>query len=239
MLTSMMDMTSTSHIQHDFDRLAEYQEAVWNHNNHYHDYLLQQIPRYCQYVLEVGCGKGELSRLLADRAKQVTACDLSPVMLQKAQELSSEYHNIQYIRADFMDLPVPANSYDCIVSVASLHHLPLESALQKMRLALKNDGLLVILDLFQEKRIADQLSNILAAALHRWFMFTRNRGYRVSPAEHQVWEEHGQRDIYPTVDALRSMCRTMLPGARIRKHLLWRYSLVWKNTAITDDVIAR
>jgi hypothetical protein len=45
----------------------------------------------------------------------------------------------------------------------------------------------------------------------------------------EAWAEHGRHDTYPTLDEMRRICDGVLPGALIRGHLLWRYSLVWRK----------
>jgi ubiquinone/menaquinone biosynthesis C-methylase UbiE len=52
-------------IQNDFDRIALLEQSGWNRNNHYYSYLLQQMPSHCENILEIGCGTGTFSRLLA------------------------------------------------------------------------------------------------------------------------------------------------------------------------------
>ena len=63
-----MNQSLTQKIRDDFDRLALYDRDEWNHNNHYHRFLLKQLPSKCQTILDIGCGTGEFSRLLANRA---------------------------------------------------------------------------------------------------------------------------------------------------------------------------
>lgn len=58
-------------IQKDFDRIALLEQPMWNHNSHYQSYLLKQIPSHCQNVLEIGCGTGAFSCLLARRVNKV------------------------------------------------------------------------------------------------------------------------------------------------------------------------
>jgi 2-polyprenyl-3-methyl-5-hydroxy-6-metoxy-1,4-benzoquinol methylase len=222
-----MEIESRRHIQEDFDRLAVYPEAAWNHNTHYHEYLLQHIPQQCQHILEIGCGKGTLTRRLANRAARITAIDLSPIMLQYAQESSAGSHNIAYVCADFVDVPTFPEYYDCIVTVATLHHLPVEYSIRKMRAALKPHGTLAILDLFQGEGFVDVLRSLLATCVHRYLSLTRNTGYQTSSEEQRVWAQHGAQETYPTMSSLHNMCHTLLPGAILQKHLLWRYSLFW------------
>jgi 2-polyprenyl-3-methyl-5-hydroxy-6-metoxy-1,4-benzoquinol methylase len=54
-------------IRDDFDRIALHDGSEWNHNNRYHNFLLQQLPLHCESILDIGCGTGEFSRLLAKR----------------------------------------------------------------------------------------------------------------------------------------------------------------------------
>jgi hypothetical protein len=52
-----------------------------------------------------------------------------------------------------------------------------------------------------------------------------------SPEVRAAWAEHGKHDSYLPLSQLRQRCQVLLPGVKIRKHLLWRYSLRWKKTA--------
>src|SRR5262245_20874000 len=94
-------MKTAKEIQRDFDRIA-LAEGVegWNHNNHYHDFLLRHTPPHLTRALEVGCGKGEFARLLAQRSEQVLGIDLSPEMLRIARLSSAQFPNIEYLQAD-------------------------------------------------------------------------------------------------------------------------------------------
>ncbi len=222
-------MQNNAQIQSDFDRFAEFQEAPWDHNGHYHAVLLRHLPSCCEHILEIGCGKGNFSRKLAGRAAQVMALDLSPNMLRQARERSAHLHNITYVEADFVEYPAPSGAYDAIVSIATLHHLPLEQAFQKISTLLKPGGVLAVLDLYEEQGIVDALRSVLAVGVNRGLNLTKNRGYRISSEEQQMWNEHGTRETYPTIAALRKLCAGCLPGAIITKHLLWRYSLIWQK----------
>ena len=58
-----------------------------------------------------------------------------------------------------------------------------------------------------------------------------NNGRLKPPAEvRKAWEQHGKHDHYSTVSQMRALADEILPGACVRRHLLWRYSLVFQNT---------
>ena len=69
-------------VRGDFDRLADLsEEERWDHNAHYHAFLLKQLPERFAGALEVGCGTGAFARSLAERCEHVIALDLSPRMV--------------------------------------------------------------------------------------------------------------------------------------------------------------
>jgi hypothetical protein len=47
----------------------------------------------------------------------------------------------------------------------------------------------------------------------------------------EAWAEHEQHDTFPTFAQVRQVCAELLPGAMVKKHLLWRYSIRWEKPA--------
>ena len=218
-----------STIQADFDRIALLAGDEWNHNNHYHDFLLKHVPSPCRETLEIGCGTGSFSRLLAAHSERVLALDLSPQMIRIARERSGQFQNIDFQVADILSYELPAGRFDCIATVATLHHLPLEEMLLKMKDALRVDGLLLVLDLFQSETLADVAMNAFAVPMRFGLKLIRLGRLRDAREIREAWSEHNRHDSYPTLAQVRHACMETLPGARIKRHLLWRYSIVWKK----------
>ncbi len=216
-------------IQADFDRIALLSGDGWGHNSHYHDFLLRQLPPHCTYALDIGCGTGAFSRLLARRSDRVLALDLSPQMIRVAKERSKQYPNIDFQVADAMTWESPTEQFDCMASIATLHHLPFEQTLSKMKGALKINGTLIVLDLFQVEGLSDVLTSALAVPANIILRLVKTGRLREPRPVRQAWAEHGRSDSYPTLSQIRQVCASVLPGARVRKHLLWRYSIVWKK----------
>jgi ubiquinone/menaquinone biosynthesis C-methylase UbiE len=226
----MTEHCDVSLIQADFDRLAAFSQDGWNHNSHYHRFLLRHVPQSCQQALEVGCGSGAFARFLATRAEQVLALDVSPQMIRLARERSQQYPYITSHMADALSWEFPSDHFDCIVSIATLHHVPLEEMLLKMKRALRVNGVLLILDLYQES-LAGSFTSLAAIPANQILKYLNTGRFKESPEVRAAWTEHGKHDTYLTLSELRQRCRMLLPEVKIRKHLLWRYSLMWKKTA--------
>jgi ubiquinone/menaquinone biosynthesis C-methylase UbiE len=219
-------------IQSDFDRIALLAGEKWNHNAHYHEYLMNQIPEQCQSILEIGCGTGEFSRLLAARAEKVLAVDLSPQMIRIAEEQSKHYPNIDYVIGDVMTQQFTDNQFDCIATLTTLHHLPIENILRKIKNALKPGGIFVCLDLYQRSNFSDLFFDGVAYPANLFLTLIKT-GKPKPPSEvREAYAAHGKTDTYLKLSQIERICAEILPGALVNRHLFWRYSIVWKKEMI-------
>lgn len=79
-------------------------------------------------VLEVGCGPGRLSILLARRhGLDVTGIDLDPAMIERARANAArpgegDQHRPSFLVGDVASLAFPEGSFDLVVSTLSMHH---------------------------------------------------------------------------------------------------------------------
>jgi ubiquinone/menaquinone biosynthesis C-methylase UbiE len=219
-----------SAIERDFDRLARFAEAGWTGNNHYHNFLLRHLPAKCESVLEIGCGTGAFSRALARRAKHVTAIDLSSEMIRVARSRSQQLPQIEFAVADVMGLEFPPETFDCIATIATLHHVPTREVLLKLKNALRPGGVLLVLDLYEPKGLTDSFLNVVAMGVSVTLRLIHNGRLRPPREVREAWEEHGKTDRYLTMDEVRTLYASIFPGVMIRKHLLWRYSAIWTRT---------
>jgi SAM-dependent methyltransferase len=213
-------------IREDFDRIAGLPDVTWDHNHHYHPVLLRHVPRGSPQALDAGCGAGDFTRQLAARCGHVTGVDLSPNMVAQARSRSAGVANVDYSVADIMTEPLPAGAFDCVTSIAVLHHLPLDAALRRFSDLLRPGGILLVLDIRPGGFLpADLVSLGASTALLLW----HTGRPREDAAVRAVWEEHGRTDRFPPLGEVREACRRALPGADVRSHLIWRYSLVWRK----------
>lgn len=225
---------STHQVREDFDRIARLTERMGGDGGYaYHKYLLRCLPLQCESALEIGCGMGAFTRLLAGRARQVTALDLSPQMLRLAQERSAHLNNINYVLGDFLNLSFPAESFDCVVSISTLHHLPLAQTLEKMKSVLKPGGILIIQDLVADDGLIDLCMSVIALPVNVSLRFLKTGRFLPPKELRDAWNEHGKTERYLTIDEVEEARECHLPGARVRRHLLWRYTLIWRKRGET------
>jgi len=100
-------------------------------------------------VLELACGTGYWTRLLADSAAAVTATDINPEMIALAQLRALPAGKVQLRVADAWDLPADIGSYSAVFIGFWWSHIKREEQerfLAQLRAKLGKDILLVLLD---------------------------------------------------------------------------------------------
>ena len=190
---------------------------------------MKRVPAGCKTALEIGCGSGAFSRLLAERSEQVVALDLSPQMIRIAKERSKQYPNINFEVADAITREFPDEEFDCIVSIATLHHLPLEIMMRKIKKMLRVGGTFIGLDLFRIEGMSDVFTSAVAFPTNAALTFIKTGRLRQSRETRRAWAEHAKTDSYLTVTEVREASASLLPGVEVKKHLFWRYSMIWNR----------
>jgi putative AdoMet-dependent methyltransferase len=104
------------------------------------------------HVLEIGTGTGHFARAAARAGHRVTAVDVSPAMLEHAQNHANleGLTGIEFHHGGFLTFSAPPATFDAAVSVAVLHHIPdfwKAVALHNVRRMLKTGGLFVLRDI--------------------------------------------------------------------------------------------
>lgn len=178
-------------------------------------------------------GTGVFARSLAERCERVLAVDLSPRMVEVARDRSKGHPNVEYLVADANSWEFPEERFGCVASITTLHHLPLAPTLRKMAGALRPGGTMLVLDLYRARSAADYIVGAAGFPAGKVIRLAKTGTLSAggSPELRRTWEEHGETDAYPTLAEVREACKEELPGAKVRRHLLWRYSVVWRKPA--------
>jgi len=77
-------------------------------------------------ILDVACGPGVVTAALAGRAREVTAFDATPAMLEKARKrcAAAGHDNVRFEQGNAEALPFGDGAFDAVVTRLAIHHFP-------------------------------------------------------------------------------------------------------------------
>lgn len=106
-------------------------------------WLGDRLPTHGGSALDLGCGAGRHTVVLADRCATVVAVDLSGPMVARARALRAR-GNVDYQQRDLLDV---AGTFDVVFSRTTLHHVvDLRRALEHIRGLVAPGGRAVLVD---------------------------------------------------------------------------------------------
>lgn len=180
------------------DELRTQQKAVWTRE------LTEQIEEVFPgvtpenlHVLDMGCGPGFFSIILARAGYRVTAADYTPAMLDEARANARNEgveQAIDFCRMDAENLEATSNAFDVVVSRNLTWNLPHpETAYAEWLRVLKPGGLLLNYD-------ANWYAHLYDAELRRAY-----------EADRQATQDAGIKDEYigTDIDAMEDIARQM------------------------------
>jgi hypothetical protein len=145
--------------------------------------------------------------------------------MRTAANARIDYRVADVMRADTL------GTYDAVVSVNMVHHLPLEGILPRLSALVAPDGVLVIQDVVTRAGIRYLPINVLAGVVTRGRRLLRRDGEPRNVRE--LYDEHGRGETYLAPHAVRDALESYLAGVRVIHHLGWRYTAIWSRAAAT------
>jgi SAM-dependent methyltransferase len=222
-----------------FDPIAELYERYADINDEvYRPYLERVLPRDAGRGVDLGCGSGRFTGLLARRCDRVLAVDIAPreVAIARARRAAP---NISYEVRSLLDVsPHIDGRFDVVLSVNALFHLFREHAcddvLRHVRTLVAPGGVAVIVDIVSP--------GPRAPLVHRWWgvtdaarTLTRRRSLADSWTvlrlrQHPVWMRHARLNHPLTRPEFHRRYATWFPGAEFDDGLdRFVCALRWRN----------
>jgi 2-polyprenyl-3-methyl-5-hydroxy-6-metoxy-1,4-benzoquinol methylase len=196
--------------------VAEY----WNHNTAYHPWLMKIAARHHGDVLDVGCGDGLLVQRLAAVSRRVVGIDPDAGAIQRAENRIHGIDNTSVVPTTFRDFTASDASFDVVIFVASIHHQQFPEALGKARQLLRRGGDLAVVGLAANKSVTDWAWEVMrtpaAWALSRLHREVSDLGFPVAQPTDNI-------------DEIRRIVGEVLPHAKVRRGLYYRYRLHWRK----------
>lgn len=121
------------------------------------DVILNKLSKQkdLKNILELGCGNGTYSKMLAKEADKLLATDFSEEMVNAAKTRLNSISNIKVENANCFNPPYPDNNFDTVFMANLLHIIPEpEKAIAESKRVLKNQGgRIIVIDFTPEGMI--------------------------------------------------------------------------------------
>src|SRR5216683_5226540 len=185
----------------------------WNHNEHFHGWMLRNLPARRRAAVDVGCGTGVLAGNLAPRFARVTGIDADAGMAAAASTRLAQDPRVTIRRCGFEQFASAAGDGDAdlITMVAVLHHLGLDDTLARIPGLLAPSGRLLVVGLARVNSLPDLEVDLISAAANPVMGLIRYP----RPARPADGPEAGQGARRAFVDTRLAEIRRLLGRARL------------------------
>jgi SAM-dependent methyltransferase len=119
------------------------QGPIWI--EHWHRYHFAAPWAHGKRVLDIACGEGYGSALLARHARAVTGVDVSPAAVEHARNAYAGVPRLEFLQGSCAAIPLPDASIDFAVSFETIEHIHEQSEfLAELARVLAPDGVLLL-----------------------------------------------------------------------------------------------
>jgi SAM-dependent methyltransferase len=191
----------------------------WSHNDHFHRWILTNLPAQRRAALDVGCGQGALVATLAPHFTTVTGNDADPGMRADAAGLCADLPGVTIDGGDWTRLDGPL---DLVTMVAR------PAALRRVGEVLAPGGRFLAVGLAPPRTVSDHfwdVASIVANPVIGFAKHPRVNRAGVQPPAYPV------QDPTTTYDELRGHVERAMPGATMRHRLGFRHTIAWTRPA--------
>src|SRR6266568_4966841 len=209
----------------------------WNHNEHFHGWILRNLPARRRVAVDVGCGTGMLAGKLAGHFARVTGIDADAGMAAAASARLDDDPGVTIRRCGFEEFGTAAGDgeADLIAMVAVLHHLDLDDTLARIPGLLAPGGRLLVVGLARVNSLPDLAVDLVSAAANPVMGLIKHpRPARLAEGPAAGQPAMPVRDPGTTLAEIIAAARAHLPGASVRRRLFFRYTLRWDKPPVTS-----
>ena len=193
----------------------------WSHNDHFHSWILANLPQQRRSAVDVGCGRGELLAALSPHFTSVNGADADATMREHAAQRCTGLGNVTIQDKEWTDNPGP---FDLVTMIAVLHHLDVTSALHDVGRFLAPGGRFLAVGLAVPHSLRDHAWDLASAVTNPII------GYIKHP-----WPNPNSKQPPPfpvqdptrTYDEMHALVDGVMPGADMRHQLGFRHTIAW------------
>jgi ubiquinone/menaquinone biosynthesis C-methylase UbiE len=221
--------TPDQKLQHEFNRWASEGEGE-KMERHHLDITEKTIRlmnlRPGERVLDLGCGSGWATRLLArlvgegpEGFGQVVGVDVSDEMVRQARAASKDFDNILYVWGSAQQIPWEENFFDKVLSVESFYYYPDQdrALMELFRVMAPRGRLFILINLYRDNQYSLQWVDKLKVPVH-----VRSEAEYVDLLKKHAFENVEARripDDTPTPDGYKTKSFNSLEDLRAFKRM--------------------
>jgi arsenite methyltransferase len=171
-------MSPDERLQQEFNRWAE--EGRGEEMETHHVSIAEQSLRLMdlkpgERILDLGCGTGWLTRLLARMVAegpegfgQVVGLDVSDEMIRRARASSRDFDNVMFVWGSAQQIPWEENFFDKVVSVESFYYYPdLDRTLAELfRVMAPRGRMFILINLYKDNPLSLRWQKELKVPVH-------------------------------------------------------------------------
>ena len=171
-------LTPDEKLQQEFNRWAAAGEGPKMENHHF-DITAKTIRRMSlrpgERVLDLGCGSGWATRLLArlvgegpDGFGQVVGLDVADEMIREARAASKDFDNMLYVWGSAQQIPWEENFFDKVLSVESFYYYADQdrALMELFRVMAPRGRLFILINLYKDNPYSLQWVDMLKVPVH-------------------------------------------------------------------------
>jgi ubiquinone/menaquinone biosynthesis C-methylase UbiE len=209
----------------DYDRFAGLESPKLMH------WVTAHLPPQGRRALDVGCGSGRYSLVLAERFHSVVAIDISEALINLAQQ-SRPHPRVRYDLCDLMAFDDSAG-FDLVFSSATLHHLQdLDQALRRLCSLIAPGGVAILIDNVAPRPTPARWVHVLGA-VRAMPADARRLGWNEASwllkfRTGSSWLDHLASDRYLSREKFEHRYGAAFPGALFYS-LGYAHALIWRH----------
>lgn len=224
----MQDVNLVEQMNEYYEKRADFHDTLMSYTSEdKHERLMAPLLRRCECgmlgknILEIACGTGNWTQLLARRAKSVVATDVNAVLLEKARLKSYAGDNVTFQVADAYKLGRLRKKFDAAFAADWWSHIPkakIATFIDCLHKRLKPGSPVVFVDMLPNKH------------LHRMFSHYDDDGNLIHRRNVPGGGEYFVVKNFPTEDELRKIFDGTVSDFSYQPHLaLERWILTYKT----------
>ena len=209
----------------DYDRFASLSRPA------HLPWLIDSLPEHGRRAVDLGCGSGRFTVVLAERFERVIGIDISQPLMEIARH--KRYRpNIEY-RVEDLRFIQDAEGFDLVFSSTTLHHVPdLPASLMHVRGLVKPHGRIVLIDNVAPRPTVPRWRHV-AGAIRRFpvdvlRLGSRDAAWLLNFQMRGPWLDHLASDRFMNRGEFERVYGAVFPGGRFVR-LGYLHALQWRN----------